>query len=246
MLGPEHATEHVRNNIRHRFAEMLDKAGKPRLLEKSPSNALRPAFVQRVFPDAKFIHVTRHGLDSVLSLQAMTQQHAHGLSGLAPNRLRERLAELEWTRLHHYAMEFARRAAPGPLRRLLGPNPWGPRVPGIRAMMREMHPLEVAAIQWRMCVETTHAFGKTQPADRFFEFRLDDMSESVLHDLLAFAELENNQPVLDHFAKTFKPSYAGRQRLDAKAEDIRRVMSLIEPTLQWLGYSTQVDTAEAS
>lgn len=240
MIHPDRATPRVRAHIRQKFAELVQSAGKQRLLEKTPSNALRPQFVHAIFPDAKFIHVTRHGLDAVLSIRDMTTRHAHGLTGLAPNRLRQRLAELEWSRLHHYALEFARRAAPGFLRPILGQNPWGPRLPGHQAMMKELHPLEVSAIQWRMCVEATHRFGKTLSEDQFFEFRLEDMDRGVLERMLAFTGLEDNQPVLDHFDQTFKPGYAGRQRRVAEPDDIQRIMSWIEPTLQWLGYETQV------
>lgn len=238
MLHPDRARPKVISHIRQAFAQFVRKHGKVRLLEKSPSNALRPEFVHKVFPDARFIHVVRHGLDSVLSLRQMTQQHAHGVSNVAPGRLRQRLSELDWTRLHHYSLEFARRAAPPALRPILGPNPWGPRIPGIHALMKELDPLEVAAIQWRMCVETTHSFGKTMPADRFFEFKLEEFDRSMLERLLDFAELENNHPVLDHYDQTFKPSYASRQRKQNSEEVAALINKLIEPTLCWLNYTT--------
>ena len=240
ILHPDRATPRVRAHIRGKFAQLVASAGKQRLLEKTPSNALRPAFVHAVFPDAKFIHVTRHGLDAVLSIRDMTTRHAHGLTGLAPNRLRQRLSELEWIRLHHYALEFTRRAAPGFLRPVLGQNPWGPRLPGHQALMKELHPLEVSAIQWRMCVEATHRYGKTLGEDQFFEFRLEDMNRDLLERMLVFCDLEDTRPVLEHFDQTFKPSYAGRQRKEAAAQDIQRIMGWIEPTLRWLGYETEV------
>lgn len=236
MLKPEQATPAVKRYIRKSFADFVKQQGKQRLLEKTPSNTLRPEFVHAVFPDAKIIHVIRHGLDSVLSLQEMTQRHAHGISNVAQGRLKQRLAELDWTRLHHYGLEFARRISPKFLRPILGQNPWGPRVPGIQAMMREMSPLEVSAIQWRMCVEATHSFGKHMPKDQFYEFKLEDMNRQALAEVLNFAELKDNAPVLDHFDQTFDASFAGRQRKKNSEEVAELINSLIEPTLQWLGY----------
>lgn len=236
MLTPDRATPKIQAHIRGAFADFVRKHDKQRLLEKTPSNALRPEFVHAVFPDAKFIHVMRHGLDSVLSLRDMTQRHAHGISNVASGRLRQRLSELDWTRMHHYALEFARRAAPKFMRPILGQNPWGPRIPGIQALMKELDPLEVAAIQWRMCVETTHSFGKSMPKDQFFEFKLEDMNRQTLEQMLDFTGLTENAPVLEHFDKTFKPDYASRQRKQNSEEVATLINKLIEPTLYWLGY----------
>jgi hypothetical protein len=238
MLKRSAATPRVKKHIRETFADFVQSQGKARLLEKSPSNALRPGFVHEVFPDARFIHVMRHGLDSVLSIQDMTTRHAHGLTGLAKGRLKQRLSELQITRAHHYALEFARRAAPGFLRPIVGQNPWGPRIPGIQAMMRELDPLELSALQWRMCVETTHRFRNEVPDDQFFEFKLEAFDRDTLQAVLRFCGLDNNEPVLEHFDKTFKPSYASRQRKEADPRVIDQIMAYIEPTLDWLGYET--------
>ena len=238
MLKPERATTKVKKHIRSAFAKFVREQNKKRLLEKTPSNSLRPEFVHAIFPDAKFVHVMRHGLDSVLSLRHMTQCHAHGIKNIAKGRLRQRLSELEWNRLHHYAIEFSRRVAPPAIRSVIGHNPWGPRVPGIHSLMKELDPLEVAAIQWRMCVETTHSFGKNIPKEQFFEFRLEDMSRKVLENLLKFTELENSESVLRHFDKNFKPDYANRQRKQHSKELAALINRQIKPTLCWLGYDS--------
>lgn len=236
MLNRDDATPAVKRHIRKTFANFVRKEGKERLVEKTPSNALRPEFVLEIFPDAKFIHVIRHGLDSILSIRDITTRHAHGIQGLAPGRLKQRLSELQLTRLHHYAIEFARRMSPKFLYPIIGQNAWGPRIPGMRAMMHELDPLEIAAIQWRMCVEITHNFGKQMPKEQFFEFKLEEMTQQKLESMLKFCNLTNNSAIMTHFEKNFEPSYASRQRVIADNEIKQRVLRQIQPTLAWLSY----------
>jgi hypothetical protein len=150
MLRPEDARPKVIAHIRKRFADFVRKSGKSRLVEKTPSNSLRPAFVNKVFPDAKFVHIIRNGYDSCLATEDFWDKHATGVSNVAPGRLSQRLHELGPWRLPYYLPEFARPAAPGPVRKLLGPNLWGPRLPGHRQLLRELGATAVACLQWRL------------------------------------------------------------------------------------------------
>ena len=69
--------------------------------------------------------------------------------------LRQRLKEVQLRRLPHYAREAARRFAPKALTPMVGPNVWGPRLPGIEGLLKDLELLEVCALQWRTCVELT-------------------------------------------------------------------------------------------
>jgi hypothetical protein len=138
MLQPDDARPEVIRHIRRRFAKFVKDQGKTRLVEKTPSNSLRPEFVNRVFPDAKFIHIIRNGYDACLAGEDFWDKHSTGLTKIAEGRLLQRLNELNVKRLQYYFPEFLRRALPKPLGRFLGPNPWGPRLPGHRQMLSEL------------------------------------------------------------------------------------------------------------
>ena len=57
----------VVEDLLRRFRELDDGR---RLLEKTPSNAIRVEFIDRLFPDSLFLHVLRDGRDTVASLMA--------------------------------------------------------------------------------------------------------------------------------------------------------------------------------
>ena len=239
MLNPDHATPAIRAWIRRALAQRVQRAGKPRLLEKSPSNALRPAFVDAVLPEARFIHIIRNGYDAVLSVESFWESSAHGLSNVTQGRLGQRLGELSWWRLPYYLPEFARRVAPGPLRGLLGPNAWGPRLPGMGRMLAELGERRVSCLQWRTCVEQSCAFGRSLPADRYFEARLEDLDRDTVERMLAFCDLPPSETVTRFLDEHYDRRKVSARTRDADPAAIAEIAPWIEPTNRWLGYTAR-------
>ena len=50
------------------FDWFLHKSGKRILVEKTPENSFRIDYINSIFPNARFIHITRRGHDAILSL----------------------------------------------------------------------------------------------------------------------------------------------------------------------------------
>jgi len=238
MLSPDDARPDVVRHIRRSFAQSVRDAGKQRLMEKTPSNALRPGFVDRVFPDARFIHIIRDPVQSVLSIRSYWNNHAAGFN-VAKGRFRQRLKEMQLRQAPHYARELLRRSAPKFMRKAVGRNVWGPRLPGIQQMLREVDLLDICALQWRMCTELTCAFGRRLPAERYYECKLEDLSHDHLKRMLSFAELDDDPDVHESFNARFKPERVGGRTDNADPADIQRILDLTQATRQWLGYEQQ-------
>jgi hypothetical protein len=237
LLRPEQARPEVITHIRDNFASKIREQGGRRLLEKTPSNSLRMGFVERVLPDCRFIHITRNGLDSVLSIRKFWQGHS---GGIKPHKIRERLKEINVRRLPHYGKEMARRAAPKWMSGFVGPKVWGPRIPGVDGLVRDLDLLEVCCLQWRFCVEAALHHGRTLPPERYLQYRLEDISLESLSEILDFCELPPDPAVEAYFNEKFDPSLRGARKVDASPEEIRHIMEWIEPTMRWLGYETEL------
>jgi hypothetical protein len=237
MLRGSQARPEVIRDIRKSFEQFVREGDGHRLLEKTPSNALRMEFVDRVFPDCKFIHITRNGLDSVLSIRKFWLDHS---GGIKTHKIKERLKEIDIRRAPHYAREMARRAAPKWMSGVVGPKVWGPRLPGLDGLVRDLDLLEVCALQWRMCVEAAVHYGRTLPPDRYLQFRLEDIALGTLPQILEFCDLRPDAEMESFFNEKFDPSLRGARKVNADEAEIRHIMSWIEPTMQWLGYDTDV------
>ncbi|QDS97525.1 sulfotransferase family protein [Adhaeretor mobilis] len=235
-LRPEDARPEVIAHIRKSFAEQIRKSGKTRLLEKTPSNSLRLGFVLRVLPDAKLVHITRNGIDSSLSIRSFWQNASQGTQHVMPGKWKARLREIKLRQIPYYAMEVLRRLAPRPLTKVVGKNLWGPRLPGLRGMVEELDLLEVAAQQWRACVEAARADGLQFAKESYNEIKLEELSLETFCRVLGFLELEDEHAVIENFQKVIDPKLATARRSAATAEDLVLLRKWIEPTMQWLDY----------
>jgi hypothetical protein len=230
-LLPADARPEVCRHIRASFAAAVLSQGRARLVEKTPSNALRIGFVDRVLPGCLFVHIIRDGVESTLAIRRFWQQHAHGVR---PAKLWERLREMSPRQFPHYAREFLRRAAPKPLRGLVKPPVWGPRIPGIDGLVQDLDLIEVCALQWRMCVEAACNAGRTLPTHRYMECRLEQMSPELLRSILAFCQLEDSPEVWRAFERDFDEKQTAHRRAAAESADIDLIRQWTEPTMRWL------------
>jgi hypothetical protein len=60
--------------LKKRFALELRRSGRPILVEKLPINNFRLRFIRGMFPDCRFIHIWRNGLEVARSIEAMSIQ----------------------------------------------------------------------------------------------------------------------------------------------------------------------------
>lgn len=230
LLHRSDARPDVRAHIRSVFARRVRDEGKPRFLEKTPANSLRMEFVDAILPDCRFIHIMRNPVDAILGIRSFWTNYSRGLHTVD---LRKRLLEVRLSQLPFYAREMARRVLPA---RLVRPNIWGPRIPGIEEMVAELDVLEVAALQWRTCVELACHAGRRMPPDRYLEIQLEDMSHELLSRVLSFAELDDDLGLHAYLDEHYDPHRPGRRRQQAVPEDLERIERWIEPTRRWLGY----------
>ncbi len=237
MLSVADARPEVKKYIQTRFSEVLEKSGKNILVEKTPSNALRVDFVRTVFPDAKFVHIMRNGKNSALSIRQFWQGSSTGFQGIDPARLHNRMKEIRLKQVPYYAREFWGRCI-GSMqwsqKKKLGV--WGPRLPGLDEMVRDLDLLEVACLQWRYCVEHACFAGRAMPNSQYLEIRLENFTEDEMHRVLDFSGLPQNDAVDQKIREHFKPDQSARRTEGLKAEDDVMLEKWLRPTLDWLGY----------
>lgn len=67
-LSAEDVTPHTRSKAHRMFARYLTLTGSNRLVDKYPELIFRVGYVRAIFPDAKFIFITRNGADAIPSV----------------------------------------------------------------------------------------------------------------------------------------------------------------------------------
>ena len=111
-------SEHRHWKVEELWAHIQDEVGDRILLEKSPLNTMRLEYLQRllrVFPDANFLHLTRHPGTAGKSSMALRQslREGRGLGMEEPMKVRELDPEKGWLRSQTNIMEFWEELAAG-------------------------------------------------------------------------------------------------------------------------------------
>lgn len=203
------------DRIRRSF--YLVTGGNKRLIDKTPRNALRVPFIDRIFPDARYVFLQRDGRDNINSLinawrtpryRTYLLPEPHSIPGVDPN----------WWKFTLY--------------------------PGWRA--DTSGPLEVVcAKQWKLSYDHALAALKNVPSHRHLTVRYESFIEEPEDDvgrIMRFldlpyedavrrkAEAARSKPV-----NVVTPPERGKWRRENPAE-IENVLPLIKPTMEALGY----------
>ena len=229
MLRPEHARQQVIAGIHQRFAHLVSTQGKSRLLEKTPQNCLRLPFINEIFPDAIYIHILRDPIESILSIRKMWQTNTHGFKGV---RFSQRLKELPMAQIPRYGAQLVRRSIGAVTGKQM--VMWGPLLPGLKDMVRELDILEVASIQWRMCIERVLMDSKTMPSSRYREYQLSDLSLDKMNEILNFCDVSDDGSVINKFNELYCAESIHRHSSEISEDERALIMKWIAPTIQWL------------
>jgi hypothetical protein len=207
MLRPIHVTNKNKAYIRKRFQDMVVASKKTRLLEKTPSNSLRPFFVKEIFPEAKFIYIQRDPLECILSIQDLWKRKADGITTVSKSNIYRRFKDLNLNQFRYLIPEMIKRVSPkfhsGRINNL-----WGPRIPGMSKILNNLGLLETCCIQWRFCTDELNYFYKSMPKDNILHCNLEELDARKIEQILDFCDL-GHEGILDTFNKTFVKNPSG-------------------------------------
>lgn len=235
-LTPEMASPTVSGYIHRKFDQIAQRYDADIVVEKTCATSLRVEFTREVFPDAKYIFITRDGVDCAAS--AIARWHAPlDLRYTAAKSKFVPLSDLPYYGTRFVANQLKRRATPD------GPDGsvqtwWGPKPDGFRALMGT-HPLdELCMIQWQACVDASQRGLEGLPDDQLFEVSYEDfVSEPIapLRGLLGFLGIDDGGDLATAVADVSRSS-VGKGRAKLGEESVARLEALCEPTLRGLGY----------
>lgn len=236
-LPPERCTAEIAAHIRDHLAQI---AGNPNhadgrvpkfLVEKTVSNCLRVPFIDRVFPNAVYVHLVRDGRDVVESSVRMWRAPinvAHALGKLKSMRF-SNLSYVRWYLGNIIGALFTKNQ---------GVKIWGVRYPGIARDIELLSVPEICARQWRYCIEAATAHLEELPSSRVINVRYESVTsdESEVRRICDFLAVSDTPRVLDYYRRRNRPPSSPAWRTAFGGEDWMRAMSILKPTLENLGY----------
>lgn len=227
------ATPRVAAFIRSTFAAQWRRSGKPKVVvEKTCANTLRLPFVNAVLPDAKFIILTRNGLDVVPSAikRWRGELEVPGLSYFAAKARFIPLSDIPY-----FGWRFVK-ARLGKLRGEERLSVWGPRFDGIETLGHLPLP-QLCATQWARCVDLTDSAADGIDPARIYRLSYEAMTadpKGQITALSAFLGLGADDAQLTLAASLIKVTPNGTKPRKTSLDD--DTQAIIAPTLRRHGY----------
>ena len=230
---PEMATTAVQSFIRAAFQKIAAQQNAHFIVEKTCANSLRVGFVERVLPEARYVHIIRDGRDVVSS--AMKRW-------TAPLDLPYILRKARYVPrrdLPYYGSRYVRNH----IHRLSSGEKqlasWGPRFAGMEEALRTRSLAEVCALQWQRCVQRSEEDLAEIPAERLHRLRYEAfVSDPVrgIADLTDFLGVVLAPDEIKGMTGSISAGSVGKWRRGLADSDQDRVEQLLEPTLRYYGY----------
>jgi hypothetical protein len=230
---PEDAGDDVCAFIRQAFEHRARRDDLAIVVEKTCANSLRLAFVDHIFPDARYIYLVRDGRDAAASAMKRWQAPLdlpyimRKARFIPPDDIPYYASRYLWNRLYRLFSGTERLAF------------WGPRFIGMTEAL-EQYPLAgVCALQWKRCVEKSDADFKQINRSRTYRLSYEQFvcqPAFELRRLAAFMTIDVSSLQVQSLVADVSANNIGKWQVDLTESEQKCVEQLAKSTLQRHGY----------
>jgi hypothetical protein len=205
-LNANDLTETRIEEIRSTLEKLAGTQSGDVLVEKTVSNTLRVEYVNKVFPDARYVHIVRDGRDATYSAMQQWRSSPDWLMWL------RKLRSLP-LRNYRYALWLVKSTFSKKTTQAGHIGVWGPRFPGIETMVRESELVEVCATQWLTSVRsaTNDLKSIANARERVFTIKYEELvaNENVIDNLAHGLKLPHRKVLLQNYKSMVRPGNVG-------------------------------------
>lgn len=220
------ATERARRRMADAFAWVSREYGAEFVVEKTCANSLRVGYVDAIFPNAKFVQITRDGYDVTAS--AMKRWTAP----IEPKYLARKARFVPVSDLPYYATRYLTGHARRVFSRDKALGTWGPRFNGIDELRANASLAVVCATQWRRCVDLAGKQLAQLAPERVhsltYESLVADPAGSI-REVARFVGVPENDDAVHAFSESVRGGSVGAGRRTLSPAELAEIEPLIEP-----------------
>ncbi len=231
-LDSDDLTPPIARHIDAVFGRFLERSGRSRFAEKTPSNCLRIPFIHALYPDCRIINIIRDGREVVGATFRMQA------AGANPSRVWSRLFETPLWEWPAYVPLFIGTFWKTKVLRQRATY-WGVRPAGWQEWAG-LPPHVIAARQWKRVVGVSIRHGRALPPENYLELRYERLilePAHVVRELTEFAGLSPCREMIDYALQTIDPTRAAKSRANLTETQMREAVEEMEPLLSELGYA---------
>jgi hypothetical protein len=232
-FSPNQVTESNTAYIHRAFDKVAKIQGVDQVVEKTCANSLRVGFVDRIFPDARYIYIVRDGRDVVnsamkrwtapLDLPYILRKAHYVPPGDVPYYGFRYL----WNHIYRYASGARRLAS------------WGPRFKGMEAALHSKTLAEVCALQWRRCIERSEEDLANISPGRVHRLCYDSFVKDPvagINSLAGFLDIQLSSAEISRVKQFVSAEHVGKWRRELSIEDQERIEPIIGSLIGTYGF----------
>ncbi|SKA09500.1 sulfotransferase family protein [Selenihalanaerobacter shriftii] len=227
----EDINEKNKRYIRKQFDKLNKKTDANFIVEKTCANSLRVDFVDRVIPDAKYIHIYRNPIDVVSSAKK------RWTASLDLAYILKKARYVPITDLPYYALKYFTNRIYKFFTKEKRLAYWGPKFKGMDEVLKNKSLEETCAIQWEKCVSNSiEAFNNINQS-RTYHISYENFVKNPVVELdkiLKFLEVDLDKKELKSLVKDVSTKSVGKGKRTLNQEVIKQIKSLTANTYERL------------
>ena len=232
-FSERHATLKVNNYLKSTFERFAKSVNAEIILEKTCANSLRVPFLNKVFPQAKYIFIVRDGIDATGSAKLrwtgkLDLRYIFKKVRFVPKTdLFYYGSRYLWSRLHRFFSKEKRLAF------------WGPELNEMQDILKKYSLNEVCAIQWQQCVEKADGALKLLPQNQVCRVQYETFVQEPnleLSRILNFMGTETSGQQLEQAVVGVSAESVGKGRQLLGKDEVKNLENLVGVTLSKFGY----------
>lgn len=231
---PQMASQYVCKYIRGQFDALHKKYHSNYIIEKTCANSLRIGFVNKVFPDAKYIFLIRDGLDVIGSAQLRWKAE------LDITYLLRKARYVPCVDLPYYGFKYLGNRLSKIFSNEGRLSFWGPQLNNMDNLLTSYSLEQVCALQWQRCIEASEFYFNQMADEKIYRLRYEDFILSPVEEYLKICNfLGLTQPddaLLNKIKSRVSVSSIGKGRNTLTQQHLDEVLPMISNTLIKYGY----------
>lgn len=230
---PDLATQEIQAFIQRAFGRLAQQRALSHVVEKTCANSLRVGFVNRVLPQATFVHIVRDGRDVVVSAQQRWRARPDWRYVLRKARFVPAVnfpyyaGRYLWNQMVRLTCKGRRTAF------------WGPRFAGMEQVLRQYSLAELCALQWQRCVTRADCDLDRIEPERVYRLYYETFvrrPEVEFRRLCAFLMTPVSKPLVQKAVQDVTDGRIGRWHMELDPKSLSVVAPLLQETLKRHGY----------
>ena len=223
----------IASYIQNAFITRSFESQKPRVLDKTVANVMRPAYIQKILPDAKVLHIIRDGRSvSASAIERWLTKHP-------ASYFLKKLKTVPAASLPKFFLNALGLKLSAMLKNKNYRQTWGSRWPGIEDDVARLPLAALCAKQWVMQVEAALSQKKQLRKNSYMEVRYEDLvrePEKIFAEISSFFELNFDQKFNDWVSVAVDNNRTEKWREYLDEEQLNLVLEQSSDLLIRLGY----------